>query len=62
MYCWVDDVDAVAAELGAEIEDQPWGREIKVIDPDGNRLRIATRSGTAEPSDQSAIDRSRQGS
>ncbi|CAN5647463.1 hypothetical protein BH24ACT4_BH24ACT4_15990 [soil metagenome] len=57
VYCWVDDVDAVAAELGAEIEDQPWGREVEATDPDGNRLRIATRSSSDEPKDQSAHDR-----
>ena len=51
LYLWVDDVDAVDAALrGAGIavdapEDQPWGRELEVRDPDGNRLRIATRSG-----------------
>jgi catechol 2,3-dioxygenase-like lactoylglutathione lyase family enzyme len=45
LYLWVDDVDAIAAELGAEPEDAPWGREIDVRDPDGNRLRIATRHG-----------------
>jgi hypothetical protein len=42
VYFWVDDVDGVAAELGAEVHDQPWGRETKLIDPDGNRLRVAT--------------------
>ena len=36
------DVDAVAAALGLEPEDQPWAREIEVRDPDGNRLRIGT--------------------
>ncbi len=43
VYFWVDDVDEIAAEFGAEIHDQPWGREIKLTDPDGNRLRIAER-------------------
>ena len=46
VYFWVEDVDAVAAEFDAEIHDQPWGREIKLTDPDGNRLRVAT--GLAE--------------
>lgn len=46
-YFWVDDVDAIAAELNAEIHEQPWAREIKLTDPDGNRLRVATR-----PADQ----------
>lgn len=43
VYYWVDDVDAIAAELGIPVTDQPWGREVEVTDPDGNRLRIATR-------------------
>ncbi len=43
VYFWVDDVDVIAAEFGVEVHDQPWGREIKLTDPDGNRLRIAER-------------------
>lgn len=42
VYFWVDDVDAVATEFDAAISDQPWGREVELTDPDGNRLRIAT--------------------
>lgn len=41
VYVWVDDIDTFAASLGATVEEQPWGREISVHDPDGNRLRIA---------------------
>jgi catechol 2,3-dioxygenase-like lactoylglutathione lyase family enzyme len=41
VYLHVDDVDAVAATLGVEAEDTPWGmREIRVTDPAGNELRI----------------------
>ena len=43
-YFWVDDVDSIAAEFGVTPEDQPWGREIELRDPDGNRLRIAERN------------------
>lgn len=43
VYFWVDDVDAVAAVLGAEVLEEPWAREVEVTDPDGNRLRVATR-------------------
>jgi Glyoxalase superfamily protein len=43
VYFYVDDVDAIAAEFGAEVIDQPWAREIQLTDPDGNRLRIGTR-------------------
>ncbi len=42
VYFWVDDVDAVASEFGSEVSAQPWGREIELTDPDGNRLRVAT--------------------
>ncbi|HUW02229.1 MAG TPA: glyoxalase superfamily protein [Acidimicrobiales bacterium] len=43
VYFWVDDVDEVARIFDAGIVDQPWAREIEVTDPDGNRLRVATR-------------------
>ncbi len=43
VYFWVDDVDAVASEFDAAIEEQPWAREITLMDPDGNRIRVATR-------------------
>jgi len=48
MYFWVDDVDAMAAEFGAEVHQQPRGREITIIDPDGNRLRVATGNSQDE--------------
>ena len=37
------DVDAIAKEFGCPIQDQPWAREVKLTDPDGNRLRIGQR-------------------
>lgn len=42
VYLRVLDVDSVAAEFGARVEDAPWAREIELSDPDGNRLRVAT--------------------
>jgi L-amino acid N-acyltransferase YncA/catechol 2,3-dioxygenase-like lactoylglutathione lyase family enzyme len=43
VYLWVSDVDAVAAACGiAEIDDNPWGRDVEVTDPDGNRIRVGT--------------------
>ncbi|MDO5682310.1 MAG: glyoxalase superfamily protein [Propionibacteriaceae bacterium] len=43
LYLYVPDIDAVAQTLGVtEIDDMPWGRDIEVRDPDGNRLRIGT--------------------
>jgi len=48
-YFYVDDVDALAAEFGVKVKDQPWGcREIWLADPDGNRLRIGTRQTSEE--------------
>jgi catechol 2,3-dioxygenase-like lactoylglutathione lyase family enzyme len=42
-YLYADDVDTVAAEFGVEAEEQPWGmREITLVDPDGNRVRVGT--------------------
>jgi SAM-dependent methyltransferase len=42
VYVRLPDVEALAAELGVEVEEAPWGREIELRDPDGNRLRIGT--------------------
>ena len=41
VYLRVDDVDAVAAEFGTAIVEQPWARETHLTDPDGNQLRVA---------------------
>jgi catechol 2,3-dioxygenase-like lactoylglutathione lyase family enzyme len=40
LYVRHGDLDRVARALGVEITDNPWGRDIEVRDPDGNRLRI----------------------
>jgi catechol 2,3-dioxygenase-like lactoylglutathione lyase family enzyme len=42
VYMRVSDVEAIAAEFGAHVEDAPWAREIELRDLDGNRLRIGT--------------------
>lgn len=44
VYLRVRDVDAIADEFDAKVEDAPWAREIELRDPDGNRLRIGTPS------------------
>ena len=44
VYLRVDDVDDVAREFDVPIRDQPWGREAHLVDPDGNRLRVASPS------------------
>jgi hypothetical protein len=41
VYIWVDEVDSFAAEFDATVDEAPWGREIALVDPDGNRLRVA---------------------
>ena len=40
VYLSVDDVDAVAAEFGLQVQQAPWGPEVELRDLDGNRLRI----------------------
>jgi catechol 2,3-dioxygenase-like lactoylglutathione lyase family enzyme len=40
----VADVDAVAAEFASPVLDQPWSREVHLVDPDGNRLRVGAFS------------------
>jgi hypothetical protein len=41
VYMWVDDIDAVAAAFEVDIEEASWGREVDLVDIDGNRLRVA---------------------
>jgi catechol 2,3-dioxygenase-like lactoylglutathione lyase family enzyme len=44
IHLYVDDIDNVAAEFGQTVdEDGLAGRECHLVDPDGNRLRVATR-------------------
>jgi catechol 2,3-dioxygenase-like lactoylglutathione lyase family enzyme len=38
----VSDLDTVAREFDTPVHEQPWGREVHLSDPDGNRLRIGT--------------------
>ena len=40
LYVYVSDLGALAEAFGAPIVEQPWGREVHLEDPDGNRLRI----------------------
>ena len=44
VHLYVRDVDRVAEEFGVVVdEDGLAGRETALVDPDGNRLRVATR-------------------
>ena len=45
-YFWVNDVDPISVEFNAEVINQPWAREVKLIDPEGNRLRIGERKNS----------------
>lgn len=38
----VDDIDAVVSEFGCPVGETPYGSEMELHDPDGNRLRIST--------------------
>ena len=40
IYLRLRDLDAIAAEFGADVEQMPWGPEVRLRDPDGNRLRV----------------------
>ena len=44
IHLYVNDIDSVSEEVGIPIDEQGLaGRECDLEDPDGNRLRIATR-------------------
>jgi catechol 2,3-dioxygenase-like lactoylglutathione lyase family enzyme len=44
IHVYVDDIEAISKEFGVPIdEDGLAGRECDFEDPDGNRLRVATR-------------------
>lgn len=42
VYLSVNDVHPIARDFGETVDRQPWGLEIELRDPDGNRLRIAS--------------------
>ena len=44
IHLYVKDVDRVAGEFGVVVDEEGLaGRETALVDPDGNRLRVATR-------------------
>ena len=44
IHLYVNDIDAVSAEFGIPVDENGLaGRECHLVDPDGNRLRVATR-------------------
>jgi len=49
----VADVDVIAAEFGQPVDEEGLaGREVDLVDPDGNRLRVATPRGWDAPSER----------
>jgi catechol 2,3-dioxygenase-like lactoylglutathione lyase family enzyme len=44
IHLYVDDIDGVSEEFGIPVDEEGLaGREVQLEDPDGNRLRVATR-------------------
>lgn len=44
IHLYVTDIDAVSEEFGIPVDEEGLaGRECDLVDPDGNRLRVATR-------------------
>ena len=44
------DIDAVSEEFGIPVDEEGLaGRECDLVDPDGNRLRVATRRVNPSP-------------
>jgi catechol 2,3-dioxygenase-like lactoylglutathione lyase family enzyme len=42
IYLVVGDIDAIVSEFGRPVDEPPYGCEIELRDPDGNRLRVST--------------------
>ena len=40
IYLYAHNLEEIAREFGAEIKEQPWHREVHLIDPDQNRIRV----------------------
>ena len=44
IHLFVKDIDAVSEEFGIPVDEEGLaGRECHLVDPDGNRLRVASR-------------------
>ena len=43
-FMWVSDIDSIADEFQTHAHAEPWGREVELVDPAGNRLRICESS------------------
>lgn len=46
IHLYVTNIDDVSAEFGVPVDEEGLaGRQCNLVDPDGNRLRVATRRG-----------------
>jgi catechol 2,3-dioxygenase-like lactoylglutathione lyase family enzyme len=45
VYLRLRDLEGIAGEFGAEVEEFPWGPEVRLRDLDGNRLRVGRPVG-----------------
>ena len=48
VYLYVTEVDKVSAEFDSPVINQPWAREVRLTDPDGNRLRVGQLNDNIE--------------
>ncbi len=56
LYFWVFDVDPIATDFEVEVLVQPWAREVKLTDPDGNRIRIGERKEDLHSTDDRRLE------
>jgi len=56
VYLLVEDVDAIANDFRVEVEDNPWGGDIVLRDPDGNRLRIGSPRPVSRAEGRISVD------
>ena len=43
-FMWVHDIASIANEFQTHAHAEPWGREVELVDPAGNRLRVCESS------------------
>ncbi len=52
VHLFVSDIDSIVAEFGRPADEPPYGCEIELRDPDGNRVRISTAKPRRPPSSE----------
>ena len=48
VFVYVDDLETLAEDQGLEVLETTWSREVRLADPDGNRVRLGQRKYLAE--------------